>query len=218
MSVEYRIIHASRQGVLDRFLFPWLLHGACSLPQIAAQRRKILPLAEGVVVEPGMGTGLNMAFYDAGKIDRLIGIDPAPALMAMAKKAALNQPFDVELLVDSAEHMRLEDNSADTMVLTYSLCTIPDARATLREARRVLKPTGKLLFSEHGLSNRAHTARWQNRLAPVWKRIAGGCHLNRNTERLLLEEGFSISRIEKKKLPGVPDIIGYNYRGIALPR
>ncbi len=217
MSLNCCVNHAQRGNWYDRLVSPWLIHGACSLPPIAAQRQKIVPLAEGVVVEPGMGTGLNLPFYDPRKVKKLIGIDPGLALRGRAKRLAEQGPFDVDLYVESAEQLTLEDNSADTFVLTYSLCTIPDNVAAVREARRVLKPGGRLLFSEHGISDRAGTQKWQNRFNPFWKKIAGGCNLNRNVEQLLLAEGFVIKEIEKKKMPGVPGVLGFNYRGVAVP-
>jgi SAM-dependent methyltransferase len=218
MGVHCCADHAHKESLFDRFLSPWLIHGACSLPPISAQRQKIVPLAEGVVVEFGMGTGLNMPYYDAGKVTKLIGIDPAAALMKHAEAVAKTMPFDVDLYIDGAENIPLEDNSADCVVVTYAFCTIPDNVAAVREARRVLKPSGRLLFSEHGVSDRSGTAKWQNLIDPLWTRMAGGCHLNRNVEELLLDEGFAITELEKKRMTGVPGVLGFNYRGIATPR
>ncbi len=218
MSVHCCAEHAHKEGLFDRFLSPWLIHGACSLPPISEQRQKIVPLAEGVIVELGMGTGLNMPFYNPDRVKKLIGVDPGRALMNRAQAMAQKMPFDVDLYIDSAEQMPLDDNSADTVVVTYSFCTIPDNVAAVREARRILRPGGRLLFSEHGVSDRSATAKWQNRINPLWKKIAGGCHLNRNVEQLLLAEGFAIEELEKKCMTGVPGVLGYNYRGIARPR
>lgn len=218
MSVHCCTDHAHHEGLFDRFLSPWLIHGACSLPPISEQRQKIVPLAEGVVVELGMGTGLNMPYYKADKVIKLIGIDPAGGLMHRAEMMAQTMPFEVDLYVDSAEKMPLENNCADTVVVTYSFCTIPDQVAAVREARRVLKPSGRLLFSEHGASDRPITKKWQNLLNPFWMRVAGGCHLNRSVEHLLLDEGFAIIELEKKRMTGVPGVLGFNYRGMAKPR
>jgi SAM-dependent methyltransferase len=218
MSVHCCADRAHKEGLFDRFLSPWLIHGACSLPPISEQRRKIVPLAEGVVVELGMGTGLNMPYYDSRKISKLVGIDPAGGLMHRAKSIARSMPFDVDLFIDSAEQLPLEDNMADTVVVTYSFCTIPDSVAAAREARRILKPTGRLLFSEHGASSRPRTKKWQNRLDPLWTRVAGGCHLNRDVEQLLLGEGFAMVALKKNRMHGVPGVLGFNYRGIAKPR
>ena len=218
MSVHCCAEHAAKENWYDRFISPWLVHGACSLPPISEQRQKIVPLAHGVVVELGMGSGLNMPYYDAGKVKKLIGVDPGGALMAKAGKTAENMSFDVDLYVDSAEKMPLEDNSADTVLVTYSFCTIPDHVAAVREARRVLKSSGQLLFSEHGISDQPGTQKWQNRLNPLWNMIAGGCNLNRDVEQLLLNEGFRIDEIEKKRMTGVPGVLGFNYRGIATPK
>ena len=218
MSVHCCGDHLNKEGWYDRLVSPWLVHGACSLPPISAHRQQIVPLAEGVVVELGMGTGLNMPFYDPDKVKKLIGIDPGEGLMKRAKTVAQKMPFDVDLHVTGAEKMPLEDKCADTVVITYSFCTIPDNVSAAREALRVLKPGGRLLFSEHGISVKRSTAKWQGRFNPLWKRIAGGCNLNRNVEQLLQDTGFEIVEIEKKRMSGVPGILGFNYRGTAVPR
>ncbi len=218
MSVHVCADHAHKEGLFDRFISPWLVHGACSLPPISEQRQKIVPLAQGVVVELGMGSGLNMPYYDTDKVKKLIGVDPGAALMKHAKSIAQKMPFDVDLYIDGAENIPLEDNSVDTVMVTYSFCTIPDNVAAAREARRILKPSGKLLFSEHGRSDRPGTEKWQNRLNPLWKKVAGGCNLNRNVEQLLQDEGFHIEELEKRRMTGVPGVLGFNYRGIAAPR
>jgi ubiquinone/menaquinone biosynthesis C-methylase UbiE len=202
----------------DRHVTPLMIHGACLAPPITAQRRKIVPLAQGDVLELGMGTGLNLPHYDPAKVTRLVGIDPGLGLMRHAERTARTMPFDVALHVDSAEAMPFEDASFDTVVVTYSFCTIPDGRAAMREVRRVLKPAGRLLFSEHGLSDRPATRWWQRRLEPLWKRVAGGCHLTRDIERLLLDEGFAVQHLEKGRMPGVPGLLGFNYLGSATVR
>ena len=218
MNVRCCADHGPREGLYDRFISPWMLHGACSMPPIHEQRQKIVPKAEGIVVELGMGTGLNLPHYNAEKVTKLIGVDPGRSLMDRARKAAQAAPFDVDLYVESAEDMPLENDLADMVVVTYSLCTIPNPHAALQEVRRVLKPEGSILFSEHGVSDMPNTAKWQHRITPIWKRIAGGCHLNRNVEQLLLSEGFELIDLEKKRMPGVPGVLGFNYRGSARPR
>ena len=148
MSVHCCSDHASTEGFFDRLISPWLVHGACSLPPISEQRGKIVPLAKGVIVELGMGSGLNMPYYDAGKVKKLIGVDPGAALMNKARATAEKMPFDVDLYIEGAEALPLEDDSVDTVVVTYSFCTIPDNAAAVREARRVLKRSP--LWRKHG--------------------------------------------------------------------
>jgi len=217
MSVCYCRRGAGKERFYDRFVTPLAIHGVCQLPPITRLRSQVVPHAEGVVLEIGMGTGLNLPHYNPDKVSRVIGVDPGAAMMKLAEKTARALPFEVELCVDSAEAMPLDDDSVDSVVVTYSFCSIPDARAALNEARRVMRPGGRLLFSEHGLSDRASTRRWQHRIDPVWTRFAGGCHLNRDMEQLLLDEGFRIEELEKKKMPGVPGVLGFNYRGSARP-
>lgn len=218
MTVDCCLGACRHEGWWDRHVTPLLIHGACLAPPITAQRRKLVPLAEGQVLELGMGTGLNLPYYDPLKVTRLTGIDPGLGLMRHAEKAARAVLFDVALHVDSAERMPFADASFDTVVVTYAFCTIPDARAALREVRRVLKPAGRLLFSEHGLSDRTWTQAVQRGLEPVWKRLAGGCHLTRDIERLLIGAGFAIEHLEKGRLPGVPGVLGFNYLGSARVR
>jgi SAM-dependent methyltransferase len=207
--------HGHHESWYERAIMPFVLHGACSLPPISRQRRRLAPRAEGVVLEVGMGTGINLDYYDPARIRRIIGVDPAPSLMKMAQRKARAKPFDVELHICGAEQTPLEDNSVDMALVTYSFCTIPQAGAALAEVRRVLRPGGRLLFSEHGVSDRALTARMQDMLDPLWTRLAGGCHLNRNMEELLLAGGFEIEELEKGRMKGVPGVLGFNYRGVA---
>ncbi len=208
----------SRRGFYGRVIAPRILNSVCGIGPITRQRQKVVPQASGVVLEVGIGTGLNMPHYDAGKVTRVIGVDPDADITALAAARADQAPFPVEVITDTGEALPLEDNLADSAVLTYTLCSIPDAAAALLEIRRVLKPTGRILFAEHGRSKAASVARWQDRLNPAWKVIAGGCNLNRDTERLLQEAGFRLEQSETFALEKVPEVVGFHYVGTARPR
>ncbi len=163
----------------NRHIMPRVINCACGLSQISDQRQKIVPRAEGVVVEIGIGSGLNLPHYDAGKVIKIIGIDPDEQVWKTGRNRVRKSMVPVERVGLSGEDLPLEDASADTVLVTYSLCTIPDAVAALEEMRRVLKPGGRLLFLEHGAAPEESVRKWQRRIDPVWKRIAGGCHSGR---------------------------------------
>ena len=207
-------------GFYDKYILPTFLNCACGAKPILYQRGKVVPLAEGLVLEVGIGSGLNIPFYDVANVQKVIGLDPSPELNDMASKVAANaaqeKGLTVELLIGSAEDMPLPDDHFDTVVITYTLCTIPDALAANREIRRVLKPSGKLIFCEHGLAPDAGVAKWQGRIDPYWGKIAGGCHLNRDIPELIESAGFSIANMEQMYLPSTPKFAGYNYWGVAV--
>ncbi len=205
-------------GFYDRFIAPRLVHCACSLKPIRKQREKVVPRAQGVVLEVGIGSGHNLAYYDPEKVTRIIGIDPNPTLTAIAKRRIETTRLKVEIIQQGAEQIPLPEDLADTAVITYSMCTIPDAAAALREVHRVLKPSGRLLFVEHGRSTQLSTAKWQDRLNPLWNRLAGGCNLNRNVAKLIADNGFNLDEIETYTLPLTPAILGFHYRGTAKPK
>lgn len=197
----------------DRHVLPYLLDFACSLSPIARQRRKVIPQATGRVLEIGIGTGLNLAFYDRAKVERLVGIDPATEMHALARKRSLRLNLPVELLQLSAEELPVQSGSFDTVICTYTLCSVSSPDQALREMRRVLRPGGKLLFAEHGLAPDAPVAKWQARLEPYWSRIAGGCHLTRDVPRLLAEAGFSADM--EAGYVAWPRSLAYNFVGTA---
>lgn len=155
----------------------------------AAYRRRLVPAAEGRVLEIGVGSRLNLPFYAEGA-KHVIGLDPSPKLLSIARETTNRMARSIELLEGSAEAIPMDDNSIDTVVTTWTLCTIPDVSRALGEMRRVLKPDGRLLFVEHGCSPDRNVSRWQDRLTPLWKRIGGGCHLNRAIGQLIEEAGF----------------------------
>ena len=204
-------------GIYARYVLPHLIDVAMKDKPINRQRAKIVPEATGSVLEIGLGSGRNLPHYDPAKVKELIGLEPSPELTGMAKDASGALPWQDRLrfVTAGAEAIPLDDKSVDTIVMTYTLCSIPEALRALAEMRRVLKKSGQLLFSEHGKSPDLSVRRWQNWLNPVWKRLAGGCNMNRDIPQLLRESGFRISDMERLYLPG-PRVLRYNYLGRAV--
>lgn len=212
-----RVSRQGEPGFYHRHVLPWLIDCACGLPAVERQRAKLVPLASGRVLEIGIGTGRNLRYYDSRKVESLLGLDPSLAWHRLARRRLAKLDVPVQPLALSAESIPLDDASVDCIVCTYTLCTIPDPQAALAEFRRVLKPDGRLLFSEHGLSPDPSVRRWQQRLEPLWKPLAGGCHLTRDTRELLEGAGFCLEQIDQRYLRG-PRPLTYNSRGIARPR
>ena len=185
---------------------------------IGRQRGKLVPEASGRVLEIGLGSGRNLPYYDADKVQELIGVEPSLELAARADKLAQQAGLEKKLKVlpTGAEEMPLEDKSVDTVVMTYTLCSVLEVDRALAEIMRVMKPSARLLFSEHGRAPDSGVRRWQNALNPLWKRIAGGCHLNRDIPGLLRKAGFRLEGLEELYLPG-PRPLRYNYLGVARP-
>ena len=205
-------------GLYDKYILPHFLNCACGSKPINYQREKVVPMAEGLVLEVGIGSGLNIPFYDTAKIDKIIGLDPSEELNRMASKVAEKNGVPVEFLASGAESIPLPDNHVDTVLVTFTMCTIPDVAAANKEMLRVLKPGGKMIFCEHGLAPDAGVSKWQSRLDPIWGKIAGGCHLNRDIPRLIRDAGFNIRSMEQMYLPSTPKFAGYNYWGTAVAR
>jgi ubiquinone/menaquinone biosynthesis C-methylase UbiE len=201
-------------GLYRKLVLPHLVDLSMKNPVSTKCRSEIIPKAAGRVLEVGIGSGLNFPFYGAG-VSRVWGIDPSAELLAMARTKAAALPYPVELLCGSAEDLPLESASADTVVLTWTLCSIPNPARALQELRRVLKPGGSVLFAEHGLTPDPTVRAWQGRLNPLWKRIAGGCNMNRKIDDLIASAGFSIKELHTSYLPG-PRLLTYTYRGIAV--
>lgn len=199
--------------VYDRFVLPWLIDLACGLPMVQARRRELLPQAHGRVLEIGLGTGRNLPFYDRQRITQLVGVDPAVHMHTLARRRSARAGLDVELVGLSAEKLPLPSDSFDTVVCTYTLCSIADPAAALSEVARVLKPGGQLMFCEHGLSPQPSVARWQARIEPLWKAMVGGCHLTRNVPRLLQQAGLSAD-CAQGYIPG-PRLLAYHFWGHA---
>src|SRR5262245_4898049 len=180
----------------------------------AARRSELIPRATGSVLEVGIGSGLNLPYYSAAAVTSVRGVDPSAELLGMAKPNAERVAFPVELTCESAERMRVDAGSVDTVVTTWSLCTIPDPLAALREMKRVMKPDGRLLFVEHGHSPDPKVQKWQRRINPIWRRISGGCNINRNMEELIRSAGFRIAELRTSYRPG-PRPMTYTYQGWA---
>jgi ubiquinone/menaquinone biosynthesis C-methylase UbiE len=202
-------------GFYDRYVLPHVLDLACGTKPVRKQRAKVVPKAHGRVLEVGVGSGLNLPYYDKEKVSALIGLDPSPELRRMAERRAKDAALDVQWLSLEAERIPLEDASVDSIVITYTLCTIADAQAALREMRRVLRRDGELFFSEHGRAPDEGVARTQDRITPYWKRFAGGCELNRDIPALLRDAGFAIDNLQTMYVPGTPRFAGYTYWGAA---
>jgi len=203
-------------SLYDKYILPSFLNCACGSKPINYQRQKVVPLAGGIILEVGIGSGLNIPFYDRAKVEKLIGLDPSPELNAMAQKMADQHDLEVEFLLSGAENIPLPDDHVDTVLVTYTMCTIPDALSANKEMLRVLKPGGRMIFCEHGLAPDAKVSKWQSRIDPFWGKIAGGCHLNRDIPELIRSSGFQIQTMDKMYLPSTPKFAGYNYWGIAI--
>jgi ubiquinone/menaquinone biosynthesis C-methylase UbiE len=202
-------------NVYDRWVFPPLLDLVMRQTQLEKFRREVVAAASGRVLEIGVGSGLNFPFYGE-QVKIVIGIDPSPRLLAMASRRAEAARVRAELLQASATAIPLADDTIDTIVMTWTLCSIPDPLTALREMRRVLKPDGRLLFIEHGLSPEAGVERWQHRLTPMSGHISGGCHLDRKMDDLIRSAGFELTEIRTEYARG-PRMFTYMYEGCARP-
>src|SRR5690606_17382854 len=201
-------------NLYERYVLPHLIDYACGMGEVMKLRSQLVPQAQGEVLEIGIGTGLNLGFYDPALVSRVVGVDPAAQMQAMAQRRAAGIAIPVEMLALELGQIQAQDDRFDSIVCTFTLCSIPDVAAALEEMRRVLKPGGRLLFAEHGLAPDAGVARWQRRLTPCWKPLAGGCHLDRDISRLLTIAGFAMRELESGCLKG-PRPMTYVYRGWA---
>lgn len=201
-------------GLYDKHVLPWATNLVCGSSQITTQREKIVPLAKGKVLEIGVGSGLNLQHYDSSKVEKIWGLEPSAEMRKRAAKRVGDVEVPVEFIDLPGEEIPLDDASVDTVVITFTLCTIPDAITALQQMRRVMKPGAELLFCEHGAAPDPSVRRWQDRLNPVWSRFAGGCQLNRPIDAMLQEGGFTIDRLETGYTSG-PRFAGFNYWGVA---
>lgn len=201
-------------GIYQTHVLPRIVHLACGSKPPMKQREKVVPLARGRVLEIGIGTGLNLPFYRSDRVEHLWGLDPSREMWALAKKPPESHGFGIEFVEAPAEDIPLDDNCADTVLITYALCTIPEVKPALEEIRRVLKPEGCLIFCEHGLAPDPGVQRWQDRLNPLWKKVGGGCNLNRPIPGLIEHAGFRIRDLETMYIPGWKPA-SFNYWGTA---
>jgi len=197
-----------------RYVLPRLIDLAMRNKETASLRAEWIPYARGDVLEIGIGSGLNLPFYSP-QVQCVYGVDPSVELGQLARKRAAAGSTKVEFLSQSAEDpLPLANASMDTVVITWTLCSIPNAPNALEEMKRVLKPSGRLIFLEHGRAPDPGVVLWQNRLTPFWKRFTGGCHLNRKIDQLISDAGFHITELRTDYLPG-PRAMTYTYQGFA---
>jgi len=189
-------------NLYEKHVLPHLIDYTCGMGAVMKTRKQIVPLAEGRVLEIGIGSGLNLSFYDPAKVTVIVGVDPSAAMQKLAQQRAAQISIPVEMVALELGQIQAADASFDSIVCTFTLCTIADAGAALKEMRRVLKPGGKLLFSEHGLAPDLPVVRWQNLITPLWKPFSGGCHLNRDIPALIRAGGFTIEQLDSSYLKG----------------
>ena len=202
-------------GFYEEKIVPKMINKLCASPGILKQREKVVPAAEGRVLEIGMGSGLNLPYYNTEKVEMVFGLEPSEGMRKLAAPRAEQVPFDVEFLDLPGEEIPLDNDSVDTVLLTYTLCTIPDGMKALEQMRSVLKPGGQLIFCEHGAAPDKNVEKWQNRINPFWKRLAGGCNLNREIPKMIEAASFNITEMDTMYLPDAPRFAGFNYWGQA---
>ena len=205
-------------GFYSRHILPRLLDTAMSAKPITYQRKKVVPRAEGRVLEIGFGAGHNLPYYDAAKVERIWALEPAAEMRARSAERAAASPIPLEYLGLPGEQIPLDADAADTILITYTLCTIPDVMKALGEMRRVMKTSGRMIFCEHGEAPDENVARWQRRITPFWKAIGGGCHVGRPIPKLIQDAGFKVEDMQTMYLPGTPRFAGFNYWGSASKR
>lgn len=201
-------------SVYERRILPHIINLAMNTAALKAERTRCLQDVRGAVLEIGFGTGLNLPHYPAA-VTRVVGVDPSETSARLARKRIAASPFPVETIGVSAERLSVPDGSFESIVSTFSLCTIPDVSSALREVRRVLAPNGRFHFVEHGRADDPAVERWQRRLNGVQQRLFGGCHLTRPIAALVEQAGFEIEQLDTGYLKGAPKFGGFLYRGVA---
>ena len=201
-------------GLYRRHIAPHLINYACGAEPVDKERGGLVPEAEGVVIEVGVGGGRNLPHYDPARVKRIIGANPADGFLRFSERAADDALLPVEVIAAPAENLPLEDASADTAVLTFTLCSVDDALKSLSELRRVLKPSGRMIVIEHGRSDEPRVARWQDRINPIWRAIGAGCNINRDVRALLLKSGFTTDTLKTHYMPDTPKPMGFITCGI----
>ena len=202
-------------SLYEKYFLPKLLDFCCGMEGFQNKRSQIVPLAHGRILEIGIGSGLNFDHYNFDKVEEIIGVDPAVSSVAMARSRSSQYNSKISFIESSAESIDLPSSTFDCVVIGYSLCTIPDPLKALAEARRLMKPEGSLFFMEHGLAPEQNIQKWQHRLTPGWKKIGGGCNLNRDIENLISSSGFQFKSLSKKYIKG-PKIAAFQYYGEAV--
>lgn len=200
----------------EETILPKVIKCACSQDDIADLRRKIVPLAQGKVFELGVGGGLNQPFYDRERVTGFAAIDPSPALLDDARKAAQEKGWEVDIREGKGEAIPFEDDSFDTAVCTYTMCSVDDQAQVLKEMRRILKPGGKLLFLEHGRAPEPKVVKWQRRIEPVWKRLMGNCHLTREVSSAVKAHGFAVQDEDNLYIEKMPRWAGFMEWGVGV--
>lgn len=200
----------------DEKIVPRFIKCACSSPAIMKLREKVVPLASGKVFEIGCGGGINQQLYDPAKISSYAGLDPSEKGLEFARTEAKRRGFQADIRQGFGEHIPFADGSFDTVVCTFTLCSVESQDRTLAELRRVLKPGGRLLYAEHGGAPDAGVRKWQGRIEPVWKRLAGGCHLTRPVTSAISASGFEAHEAGERYAPKIPRWVGWMEWGEAI--
>ena len=199
----------------EKKILPKVLDLLCGSSPINYQRKKIVPKVSGNVLEIGIGSGLNLPHYNVSNISNITALDPAEELTDIAKKRISELDLDIDVINCGAEEIPLESKSFDSILVTYTLCSIENLDDSMREIRRVIKDDGTLFFCEHGIAPDLKTKNWQNRINPIWKRLMGGCNINRDIPEIISNSKLEIADLETMFLPGTPRIAGFNYWGTA---